>query len=69
MYVIIILYYRLQVGSEHLYAMCTESTSSVRLKIVSKHLKKLLKEHCVFTSRNTIYFTEFLLKNYCLDSA
>ena len=53
-------------GSEHLYAMCTESTSSVRLKIVSKHLKKLLKEHCVFTSRNMIYFTEFLLKNSCV---
>ena len=55
-----------RIGSEHLYAMCTESTSSVRLKIESKHLKKLLKEHCVFTSRNTIYFTEFLLKNYCV---
>ena len=66
--IIIILHYNSAetcwIGSEHLYAMCTESTSSVHLKIVSKHLKKLLKRYCVFTSRNTIIA---ILLSFCLS--
>ena len=40
-----------RIGSEHLYAMCTESTSSVRLKIVSKHLKL-----CIYFKKHDIFY-------------